>query len=177
MRPALPVGRVQGHRGNRGEITVRVLAGDADHWCDVPFVLLTQANETRRFAVVESRAYRDRLVLKLEGIQDANRAAALRGAEVTVERELAPELAEDRHYRVDLIDMQVVDAVVGVIGVVEDVQPGTAHDLLIVRTSRDTEVLVPFVDSIVRCVDESSRIIEVELPEGLLSMNEKPDAV
>lgn len=177
MNAALPVGRVQGHRGNRGEITVRVTAGDADHWCDVAFVLLTQANETRRYAVEESRAYRDRLVLKLVGVQDANCAAALRGAQVTVERELAPTLAEDRHYRIDLIGMQVVDVASGPIGIVEDVQPGTAHDLLIVRTPGDSEVLVPFVNGIVNSVDEGSRIVEVEMPDGLLELNERTDGI
>ena len=44
------------------------------------------------YEVEEQRGYKDRWVVKLAGIDDANDAAQLRGATVTVEREAAPQL-------------------------------------------------------------------------------------
>ena len=171
MKAPLPVGRVQGHRGNGGEVTVRVAAGDAEHWVDVETVELSRGNETRTYVVAASRSYRDRLVLKFEGIDDADQAAQLRGFHVAVARDAAPGLPADQHYRADLVGMRVIDEASGPVGRVVDVQPGAAHDLLQVETETGGEVLVPFVDEIVLQVREADRVMDVRLPDGLLELN------
>ena len=60
------------------------------------------------YEVEEQRGYKDRWVVKLAGIDDANDAAQLRGATVTVEREAAPQLGDFEHWHEDLVDLEVV---------------------------------------------------------------------
>lgn len=175
MSDRLPVGRVHGHRGRDGEMTVRVASGEASRWNGVRRVWLRlQGGESRCFDVEKDRAYRDRWVLKLAGIDDANIAAGWRGAEVTVETEQAPELGEFEHWRAKLVGMAVVVDEVS-IGHVRDVQPSGAADLLVVEMNDGEEVLVPMHRKIVVEVDEKTNRLRIEPPSGLLELNRKVD--
>ena len=167
-----------GHRGRTGEITVRVGAGDASIWLHLSRVWLgTGSGQDEVYAVEASRGYRDRLVLKLRGVDDASRAAALRGRRVSVFREDAPALPDGEYYSATLVGMRVVDDEGTELGSVRDVLPTGGVDLLLVA-SNDTgtgteDLMVPMARRIVLRVDEQRRVVTVRLPEGLLDLNRK----
>ncbi len=175
----LPVGRVKGHRGLRGEITVTVPAGDPQLWVDVDEVrIVPTTGAARQIAVEKARAYRDRLVLKLAGIDDANVAATLRGARVEVTRDEAPELEPHEYYKAELVGMSVVTEQGTAVGTVEDVIPTGGADLLLVRgPAREghsgDEVLIPLNRELVPEIGVENRTIVVRPPEGLLELNRR----
>ena len=128
------------------------------------------------YPVEEARAYRDRLVLKLGGIDSAEDAEALKGRSVAVSAEEAPRLDGDEYYRSILVGMQIVERDGTRIGSVRDVLPTGGTDVLIVdRVSDsgapDVEALIPLAASIVLEIDAEARQITVELPSGLLELN------
>ncbi len=176
MARPIDIGRVAGHRGNRGAITVRVASGDASRWTALRRVIVSRDGSeagTER-AVVAARAYRDRLVLELEGIDDANDAARLRGAVVRAPGDEVPELPEGRYWIADLIGIEVLDEDGERIGAVRDViEAGGSGgaDVLVVLSKDGEETLVPWVEPIVREVDVASGRIVVRLPEGLRGLN------
>ena len=169
----LAIGRVAGHRGASGEITVRVHSGHAGRWTHVENVTLrsTEEDPGRGFRVERSRAYRDRLVLKLADVDTADRASGLRGLAVWVGEDEVPRLPAGVHYQARLIDLEVFDERAGRLGRVADVLEAGGADLLVVREGPETEILVPLSREIVREVDESRGRIEVRLPEGLAGLN------
>jgi 16S rRNA processing protein RimM len=164
----------------RGELTVRVAAGDATLWKSVREMWLELEGRDGALHDVESaRAYGDRLVLKLRGIDDASAAAALRGARVLVPAALAPRLPEGVYYRAALVGLRVIDETGGSIGEVEDVVATKGSDLLLVRRAAGgDEILIPVVPEIVREVSERDGTITVRVPEGLLDLDrsERDDA-
>lgn len=175
MADRLPVGRVHGHRGRDGEMTVRVGSGEASRWSGIRKVWLRlKDGDPRCFEVEQDRAYRDRWVLKLAGIDDANDAAGWRGAAVTVDSESAPALEEFEHWRATLVGMKVI-AGQETIGAVKDVQPTGATDLLIVETNEGDEVMVPMHRDIVVEVNEKAGELKIDPPEGLLELNREVD--
>lgn len=163
----LVVGRVSGFRGARGELTVRVLSGDASRWVHLSRVWV--ADESR---VVESaRAYRDRLVLKLAGVDDAGAASALKGRDVAAPDEDVPRLPKDVYWMERLVGARVMDSSMGDIGCVMEVVETGGVDLLRVEDARGVETLVPLAREIVTGVDETAHTIRVALPEGLRGLN------
>jgi 16S rRNA processing protein RimM len=120
-----------------------------------------------------ARAYRDRLVLELEGVEDATSAARLRGARVFASIEDAPELPEGMHYRACLVGLRVLDERGGLIGVVRDVVPTGGTDVLAVTPvdSPSGEVLIPLAREIVLEIDADEARMTVRLPQGLLELN------
>lgn len=171
---ALVLGRVSGFRGNHGEITVKVVSGEAARWVHLSCVVLQGsgpgiAGDSRQ--VESARAYRDRLVLKLAGVNDATEAAALRGRDVLAPAEDVPRLPQDVYWVERLVGARVTDAVLGDIGRVADVIEAGGGDLLIVKDDQGVETLIPMVREFVTAIDEASGTIRLALPEGLRGLN------
>jgi 16S rRNA processing protein RimM len=159
---------VIGHRGRGGELTVKVGGGDAALWSPVRRVFVGPAPDHGRHHDVEhARSYRDRLVLKLGGIDDANAAARLRGALVAVDEADAPALAPGRFYAERLVGLAVVDERGREIGRVEDVLPTGGTDVLVIRTAAREELMLPFArEFLVEVAPGEGRLV-VRWPAGL----------
>jgi len=169
------MGRVHGHRGRGGELTVRVASGDAARWSEVAEVWLQRENgAAERFDIEREMAYRDRWVLKLKGIDDSNAAAQWRGATVAVALEHAPVLGEFEHWHTKLVGMDVFTADEA-IGTVRDIQPTEGADLLVVQAQDGAELLIPLHRDIVVDVDEKAGRLKIEPPDGLLELNRGTD--
>jgi len=78
-----------------------------------------------------------------------------RGTELAVRRDSLPPLPEDSYYVADLVGMEVLDENGVPAGVVRDVLPGPANDVL----ELDTGLLLPLVGACVREVDVPGRRI------------------
>jgi 16S rRNA processing protein RimM len=109
-------------------------------------------------------------VLKFRGFDSVDAAERLRGAELWVPREERGRLAEGEYFQSDLLGCQVVEKGTGeALGVVEGWQQYGGPPLLEVKRE-DGEILIPFVSAICQDIDLVSRVIRVELPEGLLDL-------
>jgi len=150
---------------------VRVYRGGAARWTEIRRVWIGDGDRAGFRVVQRARAYDDRLVLKLEGVDDASAAAGLRGWPVAVAAEDAPALEEGEHYSALLVGLQVIDEHGGTVGRVTDVMPTGGADLLVVEGSTGGEILIPFAPGIVEHVDEAEGVIRIRPPEGLLELN------
>jgi 16S rRNA processing protein RimM len=161
----------------KGELTVRLARGEADFWNGVQRVWIGRAGDEAPYHVESSRAYRDRLVLKLEGIDGADEAARLKGMNALVAENDAPELPEEVHHIARLAGMEVRDETGRLIGTITDVMPTGGADLLLVAAAgggegdEQEEIMIPFTREIVLEVDEDDDRVTVRLPEGLLELN------
>ncbi len=173
------MGRVAGHRGRTGELTVRV-GGEAALWTGVRRFWIEGPRERRFCEVEHSRAYRDRLVLKLKGIDDADQAARLRGCGVFVAWDEVPVLSGDLQFAGEIVGMLVIDESGQEIGRVEGLLETGGTDVLRVRTAAARsqpdegdggELLVPWAREYVLSVDPAARRIVTRLPEELRRLN------
>jgi len=78
-----------------------------------------------------------------------------RGAELSVRRDALPELPDDSFYVADLLGVAVFDENDARVGVVRDVLPGPANDVL----ELDTGFLLPLVEDCIREIDVAGRRI------------------
>ena len=78
-----------------------------------------------------------------------------RGARLAVRRSELPPPDEGSYYVADLVGLQVIDDLKGPVGVVRDVLPSPANDVL----ELDTGLLLPLVEECVRDVDLDARRI------------------
>jgi 16S rRNA processing protein RimM len=119
------------------------------------------------YEVEQARGYRDRLVLKLRGVDDAGTASALRGGVVLAPEDEIPPLPEGVFYQDRLLGFEVVEEGGRSLGKVEDVVETGGVALLAVRRAHGNDVLIPLARQIVLEVQEAERRIVVRLPEGL----------
>jgi 16S rRNA processing protein RimM len=169
----LTLGTVHGHRGGRGELTVKLAGGRAAEWTGLDRVWIEPpAAAGRLYEIEHSRGYRDRLVLKLRGVDDPNEAARLRGNVVQVFEDELPALPEGVFRAASLVGLAVVDEERTRLGQVLEVVPTAGTDLLRVAREgrRSAELLIPMAREIVREISLERGYIRVRLPAGLAEL-------
>jgi 16S rRNA processing protein RimM len=172
------VGRILRPHGLRGEVAVEVLT-------DVPRrldpgnpLLLVRDGEPPIPVVVAARAAerpakggaapgrRTLARLRFAGIDDRDRAEALRGAWLEVERAQVPPAPEGVYYHYELLGCHCVAGGEELGEVVEVVEDGGG--LLLIVSDGHRKVPVPFVARFLRAIDVERGRIDLDLPPGLL---------
>ncbi len=104
-----------------------------------------------------------RPIIRLEGCQDRDAAALLRGTRLLVPRERAPALEPDEWWAEDLEGCAVRDGERDV-GTVQRLLALPSCEVLEVARGEDRQpLLVPLVRDAVRSVDVAARVIDVDL--------------
>ncbi len=116
-----------------------------------------------RAAEISRRAGTDRRpLLRIEGCEDRSAAEALRGEELLVAREHAPELGPDEWWAEDLEGCSVRDGAAEV-GIVKRLLALPSCEVLEVRRAGAGDLLVPLIADAVRSVDVERGEIDVDL--------------
>ena len=89
----LRVARIGRAQGLKGEVTVRLYTDDPEWRFEPDSGLYSQDGETE-YIVEGSRTFKDRWILKLEGVDDRNAAEALNGVELYGEVDDAEDMLE-----------------------------------------------------------------------------------
>ena len=115
-----------------------------------------------KHAVAEGQPHGDRLVARLEGIEDRDRAAALTGAVIEVDREQLPPTGEREYYQADLIGLPVRNLEGVELGKVSYFLETPTGPMMVVQGER--EYWVPAVPKHLSKVDLAAGLIWVDWP-------------
>lgn len=158
----MPVGRIAGIFGIRGELKCdptsagrSVFSEGAEFRCEINGV-------SRNIRINTMREHKGRLLITLEGVNDANAAEAFSGAMLYADRERI-ELEPGEYLDVDLVGCIVRNVDGREYGPVQRVEHYPASDMLIVAGR-----MLPMVKAFIRSIDMTTKEILVEVPAGLL---------
>ena len=139
---------------------VRVGRVGRPHGLDGAFVVEEASEDPSRFEIGAELLVDGEPAVVVLSRQVGGRSRAIkldrtvgRGGELAVPRDALAELPADTYYVSDLVGLDVVDERGEHVGVVRDVLPGPANDVL----ELDTGLLLPLVEACVREVDVSGR--------------------
>ena len=155
-------------RGSKGLLTARLLSPGTNPFRVGQRVALRRAGEQRELLLQNSETYRDKVVLKLEGIGSAALAAPLIGSDILLQSKDLVDLPEGTYYIFRLVGFRILGPGGRPLGQVVEVVKTGGTDLLRVRGEAGEEHLIPFARSICRRIDPDAGIIEIDPPEGLL---------
>lgn len=177
----VPLGRIVGAHGLRGELRVRASDDDQDILLGVPSVRLARdegdedADDSQEYEVASARRGRSgECRLALRGVGSREAAEALRGATVIARTGDLAALPDGEFYAYELVGCAVFDAAgrsLGVVASIGDLGPG-GTDLLVIEGAGGREHLVPAAEPVLREVDLAARRVVVDPPRGLLDPSE-----
>ena len=149
----LLIGEITRPQGVRGEMRVRPYTDDPMRFEDLDEVYVKRGDkyEARGITFVRLKSD-DVVIIRMDGVGDANAVEALRGEKLYVDREHAVELPEDADFIVDLIGCRVTDDEGNDYGKITDVMQPGGNDVYVISGKRG-EVLVPALKSVVISVD------------------------
>ncbi len=161
------LGYIQRAQGLRGHVVAQL---DYEIQASALEVVFVQMDETLvPYRVEHCTCQPSRAVLKLQGVDAAAEAYALRGKAIFVPKEALPQPDGGAAHWAGFISYQVVDGVHGPLGTVQDVYERPLQPLLAVDY-RGRELLVPCHDDIVVGADAAEKVLHVRLPAGLLEL-------
>ena len=121
----------------------------------------------RRVRVLEARNIKDRLLLKLDGIDRRTNAEALRGKLLTVPQKSVRPLHDGSYYYFQIMGMGVWTDGGEFLGQVKEILTTGANDVYLVGNAPSKDLLVPALEGVVLEVSPSDNRMVVRLPEGL----------
>jgi 16S rRNA processing protein RimM len=145
------MGRILAPYGVRGWIKAGPQTESPDGLLAYHTWWLAAGEQWRPYRLLEGRVHGATLVARLEGVEDRDQAARLRGTRIAVPRAELPPAPEGEYYWADLIGLNVVNREGVPLGQVAEVFATGANDVLVVRGER--ERLIPFVPPVVVTVD------------------------
>lgn len=111
--------------------------------------------------VAEGKRHGKGVIVRLEGCEDRDQAAALMDCEIGVRRDQLPPTAPGEYYWNDLLGLDVVTVQNEPLGKVDHLLETGANDVLVVQGER--ERLIPFVrGKVVMQVDLEAGVIQVD---------------
>ncbi|HLW37946.1 MAG TPA: ribosome maturation factor RimM [Candidatus Eremiobacteraceae bacterium] len=156
------IARIIGAFGLRGEL--KIASGDPDVLQPGLAVCVRRREKPDMLSTITAaRQHKGNVLARLAGVDDANAAAALRGAELLTSAARLPELPAQTYREADLVGMHVVDEALGDLGTVQAVRHYPNCDMLVVGAK---PVLVPMLHAYRVQVDAKARRISTCLPAG-----------
>jgi len=173
MKPEtmVTVGRIVRPHGLKGEVVVEPTSDFAAERFKAGSVLQWQRlGQPVPVTVVESRDFKGRWVVRLEGVTTISEAEALRGLDLEIPADARRALKAGAYYMDELEGCEVVTSAGEVVGQVISVDSAIGTPVLVVR-AEGGEVLVPLAEEICRVVDPAGKRIVIDPPAGLLELN------
>ena len=145
------VGIFAGAHGVRGLVKVRSFTEEP---CDIlSYGKLYDEDFAREFVLEKLSVNKDVILAKVVGIDDRDKALALKGVKLFVTRDKLPQLEEETFYHSDLIGLDVKNTEGQCLGKIIAIQNFGAGDVLDVRTLKGESLMIAFTKQNVPEVD------------------------
>lgn len=157
------VGVVRRPYGQGGEVRVNELSDYPQRFA--PGATIAIAGDA--FMIARSRRVKRVRVLKLEGVDTREAAAALANQDIHVDAAELQPLPEGVYYHYDLIGMAVETADGAELGEVTEIVATGANDVIVIEGTGG-QVLAPLIADVVKRVDTAGRRLVIDPLPGLL---------
>lgn len=165
------VGKLGSTYGIRGWLRVYSSTEQAESIFEYQPWFLKIKNQWQLTELESWKHHNNDLIIKLKGVDDREIAQTLANVEIGVDLNQLPELDEGDYYWHDLIGCQVINTTGYNMGSVAEIMETGSNDVLVVRAQiKDAfgkqERLIPYIDTVVKRVDLTTKTIEVDWDAG-----------
>ncbi|MEW9501328.1 ribosome maturation factor RimM [Jeotgalibacillus marinus] len=165
------VGKIVNTHGIRGEVRVISRTDFPDERYvpgNVLFLFTDSKSEPKELTIKSHRKHKNFDLLAFEGFDNVNLVEPFRDGMLKVSEDQRGTLSDNEFYYHEIIGCEVLTMDQSTLGtIIEILSPG-ANDVWVVKGKDGKEVLIPYIESVVKNVDISSKRVTIELMEGLL---------
>ena len=166
----LKVGKIVNTHSLKGEVKVISSTDfEEERFKKGSKLLITRGNQLIREVVVQSyRNHKNFLLVKFEGIDSVEEAEKLKNLQIKIDSDEVGELEENEFYFHEIIGCEVFDENEKLLGeIIEILTPG-ANDVWVIKGQNGKEILIPYIEDVVKKIDIENKKIDIEVMEGLI---------
>ena len=166
----LKVGKIVNTHSLKGEVKVISSTDfEEERFKKGSKLLITRGNQLIREVVVQSyRNHKNFLLVKFEGIDSVEEAEKLKNLQIKIDSDEVGELEENEFYFHQIIGCEVFDENDKNLGEIIDILTPGANDVWVIKGENGKEILVPYIEDVVKKIDITSKKVNIEVMEGLI---------
>ncbi len=162
------IGYVAKTHGLKGEVTI-VLGQECPDLTSVKSAWLDRAGQLIPYFINAVSLKGDKAFVKLEDVNTAEAALALKGCSLYLPMKERPKLARGEFYNDEVIGFEVVDDTKGHLGQVSEVfEQGPNRHLILFQNTK--EIMIPVNGPFIKGINKTKKRISVDLPDGFLDI-------
>ena len=161
------IGKVVAPFGIHGELKVRLLTDIPNRFAELDDVYVGP-NYTRHIIQSERPYKGEMIVLKLEGIDDANAAEPLRNQDLYIPLSQLAKLPPDFYYQHDILGLHVFTLDGQDLGTIVDIIVTGSNDVYSIKTPDGSQILIPAIKDVIKQIDLIRRTMHIDPLPGLL---------
>lgn len=170
MQPAIKyitIGKVLKGKGVERSLKVLPLTFDPSRFLALREVYFQKDDSLMKSEIDEVEVLRDHVLLKIRGLDSAEKTLTLQGCEVKIPETESPPLPEGIYYHYEIIGLDVYTDGGTYLGKVHQIIETGSNDVYSVLKD-GKEVLIPAIEEIVLEIDIVKRLIVIHPMKGLL---------
>jgi 16S rRNA processing protein RimM len=162
------IGFILKPHGLKGEVTVSLDEEAPANLAELKAIFVEKDNRLVPYFVQTASVQHSKALIKFEDVDSVEEAGKISKRALYVEKSLRPKSGRGEFYSDEVIDFEVWDGELGLLGKITEVQPG-ANPLLVVAREAG-EVLIPVNGPFIASVNKGKKRITVNLPDGFLDI-------
>lgn len=162
------IGWILKPHGLKGEVTVMLEDEAPTDFSAIDSVFLEQNNRLVPYFIETLSGQGKKVFMKLEDVDSPEAAKLIAKQSVYVPKSLRPKPPRGKFYDDEIIDFEVYDHQIGLLGKIDGVIAGPNRLLSIQYQGK--EILIPTNGPFIKAVNKAKKRIDVELPEGFLEI-------
>lgn len=166
----LKVGKIVNTHSLRGEVKV-ISSTDFEEqrFEKGTELLITRGNQVVKEVTVESyRTHKNNLLVKFVGIDSIEEAEKLKNLQIKIDSDNIGELEENEFYFHEIIGCEVFDENGKSLGEISEILTPGANDVWVMKSQNGKEILIPYIEDVVKKIDVENKKIDIEVMEGLI---------
>lgn len=164
------VGKIVNTHGVRGEVKVISTTDfpDERYAKGSTLYIKPDTKQMEKLIVASHRLHKNFHLLTFEGYHNINEVEKFKGEMLKISEDQLVDLEEDEFYYHEIIGCQVFTEDGTMLGKLKEILSPGANDVWVVQRPGEKDLLLPYIDQVVKEVDVQSKKVIVHLMEGLL---------
>ncbi|MBT7754281.1 MAG: ribosome maturation factor RimM [Gammaproteobacteria bacterium] len=150
------IGKVIGLHGVKGWLKILSFSSPPENIFNYKSLIISNKYINQIFHIEDSRKQGKKILIKLDNIDDRTSAESLKESDIYIQRSDLPQLSEDTYYWEDLLGFNVFNQNNIKIGNVDSFIETGSNDVLIVKTAKNKNILIPFI------MNKSIKVVNIE---------------
>ncbi|WP_040980070.1 ribosome maturation factor RimM [Oceanobacillus jeddahense] len=164
----LKIGKIVNTHGIRGEVKVLRITDFEERFTPGNEVIITSEQRDITLTIDSHRIHKGFDLITFKDYTNVNDVEQWKGMNLYIDQSQAEELEEDAYYYHEIIGCQVQTVEGEELGKVKEILSPGANDVWVVQRPGKKDLLLPYIEDVVKKVNTQDGIISVELMEGML---------
>ncbi len=163
------IGKITNTHGIKGEVKVKQITDFIERFDEGSIIyVIDQDNNAQPLEIDGFRTQHNNLLIHFKGYDSIEDVEGFKGLLLKIKQEQLTDLPENEFYYYEIIGCTVWTTDEIKVGVIDHILSPGANDVWVVKDATNKEILIPYIQDVVKEVDVKNKRVIIEPMEGLL---------